>query len=96
MVYGLTFTSKMIDTGNKESKRMPEQSEQLPAYEERYGNIAVKNGYITPEQLAEALKVQVMEEMSDRNHRHIGLILFDLKYITLTQDREVLGVLMKD
>ena len=69
---------------------------EIDKYEKRYGNIAIENGYITPDQLAEALKIQVLEENNGGSHRHIGLILFELKYITLTQDREVLGVLMKD
>ncbi len=75
---------------------MPEKFEQLPAYEERFGNIAVKMGIITPQQLIEALNNQVIEEIRDGKHRLIGQILFELKYMTVEQIEEVLAVLMKD
>jgi len=71
-------------------KSMSEKSE---PYEKRFGNIAIEKGFITIEQLIEALNLQVMEEINDEGHRLIGLILFELGYITLEQDKEVLDAL---
>ena len=83
----------MIGTGYKELKSMSVRSD---PYEKRYGNIAIEKEFITPEQLIEALNIQVMEEINDEGHRLIGVILFDLVYITLAQDLEVLNSLAKD
>ncbi len=68
-------------------------SEKTEPYEKRYGNIAIEKGFITPEQLMEALNIQVMEEINDGNHRLLGVILFEKKFITLMQDKEVLDTL---
>jgi hypothetical protein len=68
-------------------------SERSGPYEKRYGNIAIEKGFITPEQLMEALNIQVMEEINDGNHRLLGVILFEKKFITLIQDKEVLDAL---
>jgi len=70
--------------------------EKIEAYEKRYGNIAIENGFINSQQLVEALHTQVMEEINDGKHRLIGAILYDLSYISLTQDKEVLDELIKD
>ena len=68
-------------------------SEKTEPYEKRYGNIAIEKGFITPEQLMEAMNIQVMEEINDGNHRLLGVILFEKKFITLMQDKEVLDAL---
>ena len=57
---------------------MPEKFEQLPTYEERFGNIAVKKRLITRKQLLEALNIQVIEEIRNGKHRLIGQILVEL------------------
>ena len=41
----------------------------------------------------DALEVQVREELSGINHRLIGRILFDLKFMTFLQIREVLAAM---
>ena len=46
---------------------MPEEFEQLPAYEKRFGNIAIEKGFITPQQLIEALNIQITGEIRDAN-----------------------------
>ena len=76
--------SKMIDI--KQKKEL---------FKKRYGNIAIEKGFITPHQLIEALNHQVMKEIKDGEHYLIGVILFDLGYITLEQDSEVLAELVK-
>ena len=82
---------------------MSDQLDQLPAYEKRFGNIAIKKGFISPQQLIEALNLQVEEEIKNGRHRLIGQILFDLNYMTteqiqmtIEQIQEALGVMIKD
>ena len=58
--------------------------------EDRFGVVAVKGGFITTDQLYEALKTQVMEELKDDKHRLIGKILYEKRYITMPQIAEVL------
>ena len=58
--------------------------------ENRFGVVAVKGGYITPEQLTDALKIQIMEELEGVQRRLIGNILYEKEYITMPQIAEVL------
>ena len=69
---------------------MYEQSEQLQAYEKRFGNIAVEMNFITPQQLFDAFKIHISEETKNDFHRLIGEILFDLDYITEKQVQKIL------
>jgi hypothetical protein len=59
-------------------------------FKKRFGTIAVEKGFVTKEQLAEALKTQVMEELEEGQHRLIGVILHDKGFITFLQLQEVL------
>lgn len=61
--------------------------------ERRFGITAVKKGFITAEQLIEALSTQVMEELEGAGHRLIVEILFEKKYLTAVLIREVLKLL---
>jgi len=58
--------------------------------ENRFGVVAVKGGYITPEQLTDALKIQIMEELEGVQRRLIGNILYEKEYITMPQIANVL------
>ena len=58
--------------------------------DKRFGVVAVESGFVTPEQLYEALKTQVMEELEGAKRRLIGQILFKMGYITKAQVDEVL------
>jgi hypothetical protein len=51
----------------------------------RFGVIAVKNGFISREQLFEALKIQLAENLKGAKHRLIGEILRVKEYITEAQ-----------
>lgn len=51
----------------------------------RFGVIAVKNGFISREQLFEALKIQLAEDLKGAKHRLIGEILRVKEYITEAQ-----------
>jgi hypothetical protein len=59
-------------------------------FKKRFGTIAVEKGFVTKEQLAEALTIQVIEEIEQGRHRLIGTILHDKGYMTFSQVREVL------
>jgi len=58
--------------------------------ERRFGTIAVEKGYADADQVMEALKVQITEDLSRREHRPIGLILAGMGLITRAQIDEVL------
>ena len=47
-------------------------------------------GFITQEQLVEALTIQVRDNIMDKPHRKIGEILVDQGWLTEDQRREVL------
>ena len=51
--------------------------------EKRFGTIAVEKGFITIDQLLDALEVQVREDLAGKKHRLIGKILYDLGFLTI-------------
>ncbi len=51
----------------------------------QFGKIAVDMGFITSEQLTEALAEQVEDSLSNKPHRSIGSILFEHGWITRDQ-----------
>ena len=68
---------------------------QADRYEKRFGVIAIERGFITPDDLFEALKIQVREELEGGSRRLIGEVLLDRGCITIAQVEEVLGVIQK-
>ena len=58
--------------------------------EKRFGITAVRKGFITSDQLVEALAIQVAEDISTGDHDLIGKILFEQGIITMAQIDEVL------
>ena len=62
----------------------------MSQFQKRFGLIAVEKGFITADQLVEAFKAQVMEEIEKGKHRLIGVILYEQGLITLGQIDEVL------
>ena len=63
--------------------------------ERRFGVTAVKKGYITSDQLVEALAIQVAEDISTGDHGPIGNILYEQRIITIGKINEVLGTIKK-
>ena len=59
-------------------------------FDKRFGIVAVKRGFISQEQLLEALKAQLAEDLKGIKHRLIGQILQAKNYLTLSQTDEVL------
>jgi hypothetical protein len=58
--------------------------------DKRFGVVAVEKGFTTKEQLFEALKIQVEEDLEGKPHTLIGLMLIRLGYLTHQQAEEVL------
>ena len=63
----------------------------MPAekYDKRFGMIAAEKGFITYEQLLEAMKIQIFENLVGNKHRLIGEVLLEKEYITTSQVDEV-------
>ncbi len=59
----------------------------------RFGMIAVSKGYVTADQLKEALTEQADDNISDRPHRLIGRIFFEKGWMTDEQIDLVLNEL---
>ena len=64
--------------------------------EKRFGILAVEKGLITADQVIEALKIQVMEDIEKGQHRLIGRILLEQGLITLSQIDDLLDSLGKN
>ena len=60
-------------------------------YCRRFGQAAVERGFITPEQLKEALTEQVDDDLANRQHRLLGDILFEKNWMTAKQIESVLN-----
>jgi hypothetical protein len=61
----------------------------------RFGQLAVEKGYVTQDQIKEALSEQVDDDLNDRSHRLIGRILLEKGYMTANQIEVVLNELFK-
>ena len=57
----------------------------------RFGFMAVKKGFATPEQVSKALKVQFDENVAAKKHRLIGEILVDMGKMDTSQVNQVLA-----
>ena len=64
--------------------------------ERRFGVLAVEKGLITANQVVEALRIQVMEDLGKGKHRLIGRILLEQGLITLSQINDVLRSMGKN
>ena len=60
----------------------------------RFGNVAIRKGFITSEQLIEAITSQIIENVESNQHRLIGSILHEKGYVTIKQIDEVLKSMM--
>jgi hypothetical protein len=61
----------------------------------RFGMIAVERAYVTRDQVLEALRIQVQENLLDGMHRQIGAILFDQGQMDREQIQTVLSELTR-
>jgi len=58
--------------------------------DKRFGAVAIDKGFITLENLIEAMKIQIFENLDGSDHRLIGQILWEEGYIDSEQINEVL------
>jgi hypothetical protein len=65
-------------------------------FEKRFGTMAVEKEYVTKEQLLEAMRIQVEQDLDGIEHRLIGSILFSMGYLTLEQVNEVIEAIKED
>ncbi len=63
--------------------------------EKRFGILAVEKGFVTADQVIEALKIQVIEDIERGKHRLIGRILLEQGLMTISQIDEVLASIGK-
>ena len=64
--------------------------------EKRFWVLAVEKGLITANQVFEALRIQVMEDIEKGKHRLIGRILLEQGLNTLSQIEDVLKSMGKN
>lgn len=65
-------------------------------FEKRFGIVSVEKGYVTKEQLLEAMRIQVEQDLDGIEHRLIGSILFSMGYMTVEQVNEVIESVKND
>ncbi len=58
--------------------------------DKRFGAVAIDKGFISIEQLFEAIKIQISEDVEGTDHRLIGQILWEKGYMNSEQINEVL------
>ena len=61
-----------------------------------FGQVAIKKGFITEQQLEEALDEQLIQDLTTHDHKMIGTILFEKGLITYDQITIVLDELVKN
>jgi hypothetical protein len=59
----------------------------------RFGIIAVEKGFITEQQLGEAVNIQMQDDLEGKEHRLIGAIMLDKGFMNVGQIKEVLTTL---
>jgi hypothetical protein len=75
---------------------MAGRRENAPAeYCQRFGTIAVDLGFVTSDQLKEALAEQIDDNLANRPHRTLGAIFFDRDWMTPNQIEMVLNKLFR-
>jgi hypothetical protein len=68
----------------------------LEKFDKRFGVIAIEKGFITPEQLVDAIKIQITEDLGPAIHRLVGEILLENGHITAEQINDVLESMEKE
>jgi hypothetical protein len=63
--------------------------------EKRFGIVAVEKGFVKPDEIVDALKIQVKEDVETGQHRLIGRILLEQGKLNMSQIDEVLEMLGK-
>ena len=61
-----------------------------------FGHVAIDRGFVTLEELVNALNIQAMDKIEKKKHRRIGEILLQQGLMTSSQIGEVLAFLEKN
>jgi len=72
------------------SEKSEEHTVTIERIERRFGITAVESGYATVDQILNAIKVQIMEDMEQGRHRIVGEILIDQGVMNPSQINNVL------
>ena len=64
-------------------------------YNPRFGQISVKNGYVTPEQVKQALSEQLDDDLAGRPHRLLGQIMLEKSWMNAKQIKNVLTEMLR-
>jgi hypothetical protein len=82
--------------GRREIKMSDDVNKELSEkYCPRFGMIAVEEGFVTAEQIKEALSEQLDDNIAKRPHRLLGRILLDRGWVTAQQIETVLDELFR-
>jgi len=65
-------------------------------FDHRFGFVAVKKGFVTPEQFIKAFDIQFHENLSSLKHRRIGEIFVELGFMSPSQVNEILKALSEE
>jgi predicted nucleotide-binding protein (sugar kinase/HSP70/actin superfamily) len=65
-------------------------------FEKRFGTKAVEKRYVSREQLLEAMRIQVEQDLDGLEHKLIGSILFSMGYMTLEQINDVIDAVRNE
>jgi len=68
---------------------MSDGTEAITHYERQFGLIAIGKGFITKEDLLDALSIQIQEDLGLEPHRQVGAILLSLGKMDPGQIEEV-------
>ena len=71
-------------------------SKTIEHYEKLFGIIAIEKGFISPNDLSNALSIQVKEHNENGNQRFIREILFDHDIMSVNQIGEVCKVIFQN
>ena len=63
-------------------------------YNPRFGQIAVEKGFVTSEQVKQALLEQINDDLAQRPHRQLGMILLQKGWMNAQQIEVVLNELL--
>ena len=74
---------------------MSDRPRKIEHYEKRFGIIAIEKGFITKDELIDALRIQVKEDIKKGTHRLMGEILASQDKMTARQIEDVLAELFK-
>jgi hypothetical protein len=84
-----------VESAHSETMDMPDKPGRIEHYERQFGVIAIEKGFIKSDNLIDALKIQVKEDIEYKTHRLIGEILMENGCLNPYQIQEILEAIFK-